>query len=103
MSNTSHAAAARPAWTLGDRLRKARETAGFTQQQLADALMVDRKTVGSAEGGRTRPFPLVIREWSRVTAVDYDWLLTGTLDEVTQMGDTTDMRPYRYWPLKRSA
>ncbi len=40
---------------LGTRIKRAREQKRWTQQQLAAALGVDRKTVDNWENGRTRP------------------------------------------------
>lgn len=40
---------------LATRIKRARELRRWTQQQLADVLGVDRKTVDNWENGRTRP------------------------------------------------
>lgn len=40
-----------PQWTLGDRLRKAREWAGMNQTQLAEQLQMSRLTIGRMETG----------------------------------------------------
>lgn len=40
---------------LGRRIRRARERARLTQRQLADAVGVDRKTVGNWESGASHP------------------------------------------------
>jgi transcriptional regulator with XRE-family HTH domain len=40
---------------LGTRIKRARERRRWTQQQLADALRVDRKTVDNWENGRAYP------------------------------------------------
>jgi transcriptional regulator with XRE-family HTH domain len=40
---------------LGTRIKRARERKRWTQQQLADAIHVDRKTVDNWENGRTSP------------------------------------------------
>lgn len=68
-----------PEWTLADRLRKARETAGLDQQQLANAIGVARQTISNYEKGHTatRPMALVIRQWALATGVDEQWLRTG--------------------------
>lgn len=66
-----------PEWTLSDRLRKAREDAGLSQQQLADRLAVSRNTVGNAETGARRPLPITIKAWADATGVPLPWLLTG--------------------------
>lgn len=66
-----------PVWTLGDRLRKARENAGLSQQELADAIGVARNTVGNGELGDHRPLPITLRAWADATGVPLTWLLTG--------------------------
>jgi transcriptional regulator with XRE-family HTH domain len=61
-------------FTRADRLRKAREVAGLTQAQMADALGVDKKTIGRWETtGDVRA--LFLREWADLTDVDLDWLV----------------------------
>ncbi len=66
-----------PEWTLGDRLRKAREDAGLSQSQLATRLAVSRNTIGNAETGSHRPLPITIKAWADETGVPHAWLLTG--------------------------
>lgn len=64
-----------PEWTLGDRLRKARERTGLNQENFAKALGVGgRSTVANWETDHTKPRPLVVREWSRLTDVPEWWL-----------------------------
>ena len=59
-----------PQWThLGDTIRRHRETAGLTQQALADAAGVSLRTVGSYERGDTTPdsgIPAGFRKVARV-------------------------------------
>lgn len=64
-----------PQWTLGDRLRKARETAGLNQTQLADELEIARNSVGRYESGNYDPPRTVIIAWALRTGVDFGWLL----------------------------
>ena len=66
-----------PAFTIGDRLRKAREFAGLDQGQLADAMGVSRKTISNNEGGGVKPRTIVVRAWALATGVDVTWLETG--------------------------
>ena len=64
-----------PEWTLGDRLRKAREHARLTQAELAADMEVHRTSVISYEGGRTVPSRPVLLSWSMATGVLLAWLL----------------------------
>lgn len=72
------------AWTIGDRMRKARDVAGISQTEMA-ALLTARgfkcsgsTTVSSWEGGKQpRRFMDVMQAWADITEVDRDWLLTG--------------------------
>lgn len=61
---------------FGDAVRRAREQAGLTQEQLADAVGVDRKTIGRWERGETTdPEPTQIRAIIRATNVEAEDLL----------------------------
>lgn len=66
-----------PQWTLGDRLRKARENAGLEQVELAARLGASRKTIGNAERGQTQPRRSLIMAWALTTNVPVRWLMTG--------------------------
>lgn len=75
---------------LGTRIRRARERKRWTQQQLADALNVDRKTVDNWENGRTRPRSSI---GAIETALDVN--LSGEPDAGTSM----DPEEQRLWDL----
>lgn len=64
-----------PQWTLADRLRKAREQSGLSQQELAEQARIARGTVSAAENGRRRPSGSVVSMWALATGVSRDWLL----------------------------
>lgn len=66
-----------PEWTQPDRLRKARETAGLTQAQLAQAIGVSQRSISAYESGASAPKRPVVLSWSFATAVPYEWLRTG--------------------------
>lgn len=68
-----------PQWTLGDRLRKAREHAGMEQGELAVRIGISRGTVSNYELGRgTRPPKVVVlRAWAYECGVPYEWLTAG--------------------------
>lgn len=66
-----------PAFTVADRLRKARETAGLDQTQMAVELGVSRGTISNAERGNTRVKKTLLLAWSMRTGVPSMWLETG--------------------------
>lgn len=65
-----------PAWTLGDRLAKARSVAGLTQAQLAELIGIGVKTVIRYENGESTKRAAVIA-WAFATGVDLRWIETG--------------------------
>ena len=73
---TDQTAMAVPTWTLGDRLRKAREFAGLEQGELAVRIGVSRGTVSNYElnRGQRPPKRLVVRAWAEITGVPLDWI-----------------------------
>lgn len=66
-----------PAWTLGDRLRKAREVSALDAAEMAERLGVHRNTISNYENGKTKVSRSVVLHWAMVTGVDRDWLLYG--------------------------
>ena len=66
-----------PAWTLADRLRKARESANLSQLELGEKLEVSNKVIGNIERGTTPTKNHMIISWAMVTMVDEEWLRTG--------------------------
>lgn len=64
-----------PEWTLGDRLRKAREHAGLKQAELAQIIGIARSSVVSYESDRTAPSRPVVLSWSLATGVPAEWVL----------------------------
>lgn len=65
-----------PQWTVGDRLRKARETAGIGVEEIAARLGRNRNSVTRYERSRTVDINLV-RSYSALTGTPLEWLLTG--------------------------
>ncbi len=61
-------------FSLGERIRKAREDLGVSQQQMADALGVDRKTIGTWEKGQHTPRYRDLMLISSVSDVSLEWL-----------------------------
>lgn len=68
-----------PTWTVGDRLRKARESVEFEQAELAEAIGVSRATVSNYEGGRVAPRKIMLNAWALATGVPVEWLRSGVV------------------------
>lgn len=66
-----------PEWTIGDRLRKARRTAGITRDELAADIGCSAKTLGNYENDMTRAPKLVVKHYARCTGFPYSWLVEG--------------------------
>lgn len=79
-----------PVFTLGDRLRKARELAGLTQTQLAASLGIGRRSVSRYEDGDKEPKRGVVMAWSMATGVPLVWLQSGQLPTMND-GGTRDI------------
>lgn len=62
---------------LKDRILKAREDAGLTQQQLADATGKTRGAVAQWESGKTRPRHDVLSSIASATGREISWLESG--------------------------
>lgn len=71
-------AGAVPTWDLTDRLRKAREHAGYNQTQLAEATGIGRSTIVTYETGRSVPPRHVLITWAFICGVSVDWLIGDT-------------------------
>lgn len=63
-----------PQWTLGDRLRKARETAGVTVEEMAADIGRSDRTVRNYESDATTAPLLVIRQYGFRCQVSFEWL-----------------------------
>jgi transcriptional regulator with XRE-family HTH domain len=66
-----------PDFTLGDRLRRAREACGLTQTELADAIGISQRSISSYEGDISIPNLLTLRMWGAVCQVNLSWLAWG--------------------------
>lgn len=66
-----------PPWTFQDRLRKARESANLTQEELAEALGIIRGSIQRWESGTRYPRPKMIEDLAKATNVPLEWLLHG--------------------------
>lgn len=66
-----------PEWTLADRLRKAREAAGYGSRDFAAVTSISRGTISAAENGHSVPTRANMRLWALATGVPFEWLETG--------------------------
>lgn len=97
-----------PTWTLGERIRKAREDAGLSQQQFADRLGVDRKSVTNWEGNRHAPRYRDVMLVSLVADVDLGWLAGDDYQPAAEpasiaQGRQASNRGYSAWPHRRTS
>ena len=84
-----------PQWTIGDRLRKAREEAGIDVESFARDLGVSRNTVTNYERGHVSPRRPVLVLWAMRTRVPLMWLETGEAPSPT--GDGASASLYTPW------
>lgn len=64
-------------WTIGDRLRVARERAGYDQREFAKVTGISRATIVNYEHGTYSPRPPMLAAWCLATGFDKGWILTG--------------------------
>jgi len=86
-----------PAWTAGDRLRKARELTGLDRKAFAAELDLARNTVTKYEKGEEPPRPLILRAWAVRCGVSARWLATGQGDP----SDPSDPSVRTGWTRRR--
>jgi transcriptional regulator with XRE-family HTH domain len=68
-----------PSWSFGERLAKARDDRGLTQEEMAREFKVGHATIAKWENNHSQPRNLfeVVAKWSEITDVDSGWLLIG--------------------------
>lgn len=66
--------------TLGDKIRQLRKAKDMTQEELADALNVNRATLANWELNRATPDPATLGTLANYFQVSVDWLLGRTED-----------------------
>jgi len=62
---------------IGKRIRAARRLKSMSQQELADALQVNKSTIVRYEKGERVPDALFLARLSQITGVSTDWILKG--------------------------
>lgn len=63
---------------MGERLKKARKSKGYTQEALASAIGASRGVITNIEYGKAEPQPLAIRAICDILDINEQWLITGT-------------------------
>ncbi len=63
--------------TLGDRLRFARKSKGYTQDSLADLIGVSRGVIFNLEKNKTEPQTIVINTICQHLCINKEWLVEG--------------------------
>jgi DNA-binding XRE family transcriptional regulator len=86
-----------PQWDLSDRLRKAREFAGYEQADLERLTGLSRATISNYERGRTKPSKASMNLWSLATGVSLNWLVNGESPD-PQSGPGLSVRPEGFEP-----
>jgi transcriptional regulator with XRE-family HTH domain len=61
---------------LCEQLKIIRKANGFTQQQIADVLEIERSTYASYETGRNRPDVAILERFAKVFGVSVDYILS---------------------------
>lgn len=69
---------------VGQRLREARETLGFTQEDIASSLGIPRTSVIAIEAGKRNVTALELRQFARLYRREVAWLLGETPDETDE-------------------
>ena len=65
--------------TLGERLKKARKSKGFTQDKLAETIGTSRGVITNLEHDKTEtPQPLIINAICNTLEISQEWLINGT-------------------------
>lgn len=62
---------------MGERLKKARKSKGYTQEALAATIGVSRGVITNIEYGKAEPQPLAIRAICNALDINEQWLTTG--------------------------
>jgi DNA-binding XRE family transcriptional regulator len=66
-----------PEFGLGDRLRRARESAGMSQVELAEAIGASQRSISNYEADATTPKALILSLWAFACQVSLPWLAWG--------------------------
>lgn len=88
-------------WTVGDRLRVAREQAGYDQREFAKVTGISRATIVNYEHGTYRPRAPMLAAWCLATGFSREWIETGHLpgpDDGGERSTSVTLRQLRRFP-----
>lgn len=77
--------------TFSDKIKRAREVAGFTQQQLADQVGVSKRTIAAYESTDAKARPSTMRKLAEALGVSTDYLAR---EEITDPKYGLEKQPY---------
>ena len=75
--NVAPSASHIPEWTVGERLRKAREDSGLSQEDLGREISVSKRQIVYYENDSKTPKHGEFLLWQMITRVPAEWLKTG--------------------------
>ena len=84
---------------LSHTLKRLRENCGYTQQQVADALNIDRSTYTYYETAKTTPDINTIIKLAKIFNVTYSDILDDDINSAARVSDVTKSSP----PAKRNS
>lgn len=83
--------------TLGEKLKSVRKSAGLTQEQLAEKLLVSRQAVTKWEADKGMPDIENIRQLSKLLNISIDYLLdSGERIDLSVMREPINLDDYNY-------
>ena len=83
--------------TFGEKLKSARKSAGLTQEQLADKLLVSRQAITKWESNRGMPDIENLRQLSKLLDISMDYLLDdGESIDLSVMREEINLDAYPY-------
>lgn len=83
--------------TLGKKLRSARKSAGLTQEQLSEKLLVSRQAITKWEAGKGMPDIENLKQLSKLLNISIDYLLDGgEVIDLSAMREEINLDDYAY-------
>ena len=83
-----------PVFTIGDRLRKARELTGLSQGDFAAEIDISPRSVSNYESEAVAPKRLVLKAWAMRTGVPFEWIVNGDINPGNDGISVKDCYPF---------